>query len=314
MEILERSILERLKESILDAGTDLTAEAIAAGLIHAGLPADQVIIRQEGTSKRSFRKDVSGFHTEFSDYDDKEYLFLHTHRAGIYDALPENLFHQPKGGRTEKNKYEIIDEIKAHREEESYARKFFLPLEFEYSFIRTLLYSIEEEFEKNISNSKLIEIFAEYFPVLRRLDTHHAFIFLRIIPLIHNIRNDFELVSKSISMILNADIEIILVNSGIHSVPHPAVGLGDAKLGEDMIIGNSVYDGEMDILVKAGPFRNHRIEEYLKGGSLEGLIEELCDYFLGAEYFLKVEYQMEPLEECFELEGGKVILGINSRI
>src|SRR4051812_4279734 len=123
--LLGEDFLIQLQHDIQELNLDLKAEVIAASLIQKGIQPDQIIIQPKGNSQRAYRKDVSAFYTLLSDYDNTEYLYIETHRDGFYDALPENIFHQPSRGRTEKNKYEVIDEIKKHRAEEKAARKFF---------------------------------------------------------------------------------------------------------------------------------------------------------------------------------------------
>lgn len=310
--LLSEAFLIQLEHDIREFDLDLKAEVIAASLIQKGIPAQQIIIQPKGSAQRSYRKDVSAFYTQLSDYDNTEYLYIETHRDGFYDALPENIFHQPTRGRTEKNKYEVIDEIRKHRAEEKAARKFFLPLEQEYTSIKTFLHLLEDDFEKNSDNSRLIEIFSEHWPILKKLDTYHASIFLRIIPLIHSIRNDFELASKSISLILGIPVEITLHKPGKINASSFLFDLGGCILGMDSTVGSDVMDGEYNLKVNIGPLQKEEVHHFIVNGKYETVVDELLDYFIGAHYLYHKELLIDELEKQFKLEKDKVILGVNA--
>lgn len=310
--LLGEEFLIQLEHDIREFDLDLKAEVIAASLIQKGIPDDRIVVQFKGTAQRSYRKDVSAFYTLLSDYDNTEYLYLETHRDGFYDALPENIFHQPTRGRTEKNKYEVIDEIRKHRAEEKAARKFFLPLEQEYMSIRTLLHLLEDDFEKNSDNSRLIGIFSEHWPILKKLDTYHAYIFLRIIPLIHSIRNNFELASKTISLVLGVPVSIELYKPGKMNARSFLFDLGGCVLGMDSTVGTDVFDGEYDLKVNIGPLNEYTIQDFVTGGKYETVVDELLDYFIGANYLYHKELLIDELEKQFTLEPEKVILGVNA--
>lgn len=310
--LLGEEFLTQLQHDIRDLNLDLKAEVIAASLIQKGIHPDQLIIQPKGNAQRAYRKDVSAFYTLLSDYDNTEYLYLETHRDGFYDALPENIFHQPTRGRTEKNKFEVIDEIKKHRAEEKSARKFFLPLEQEYTYLKALLHLLEDDFEKNSDNSRLINVFAEHWPILKKLDTNHAYIFLRIVPLIHTIRNNFELASKTISLIVGVPVEILLHKPGKIDARSFLFDLGGCVLGMDSTVGADVFDGEYDLKINIGPLKENELPEFITGGKYETIIDELLDYFIGANYLYHKEILIDELEKNFTLAPEKVILGVNA--
>lgn len=310
--LLQEDFLIQLQHDIKDLHLDLKAEVIAASLIQKGISPDQIILQPKGNAQRSYRKDVSAFFTLLSDYDNTEYLYLETHRDGFYDALPENIFHQPTRGRTEKNKYEVIEEIKKHRAEENDARKFFLPVEQEFMSVKTLLHILEDEFEKNSENSRLINVFSGHWPILKKLDTYHASIFLRIIPLIHLIRNNFDLASQTMSLILGIPIEIHLHKPGKMDARSFLFDLGGCVLGMDTTVGTDVMDGEYDLKINIGPLKDDELPHFITGGKYENIVDELLDYFIGANYLYHKEIVIDELEKSFLLKKGNVILGVNA--
>lgn len=311
-QILNTDFKEQLLDDIIKLSPDYKAEAIAAQLIQQGVHPDQIIISAKGGSQRAYRKEVSSFHTTHSNYDHAEYLYLETHRDGFYDALPENIFHQPTRGRTEKNKYEAIDEIKKHREEEKAARKFFLPFEQAFSRIKTLLHLLENDFDKNTDNSRIIQIFSEHWPILKKLDTYHAYIFLRIVPLIHRIRNNFEQSSQAIRLILGVPVEILRYKPGKIDSTVSSFDLGGCVLGIETTVGKELMDGEYDLKINIGPVKENKLADFINGGKYETIVDELLDYFVGANYIWHKEILIDHHGRTFTLKKDNVILGVNA--
>ena len=102
---------DSLEHEIISWGIDSQSGSLMAYLINRGVNPELLISESQGVSKRAYRKEVSGFRTEISDFDNREYVFLQTHRDGLYDSLPSTIFHQPTKGKTEKNIEETIQEI-----------------------------------------------------------------------------------------------------------------------------------------------------------------------------------------------------------
>src|SRR5687768_7995784 len=115
---------------------DFRAEVIAAEMVEAGLDAERILILMLGPLKRPFSKDVQSVTEELSEYDHKEYSLVKTPKEGVYDMLPEGLFHHPATHNSGKSEKEIIKMMKQRAVEEQQARKFFLPFEATINFLR----------------------------------------------------------------------------------------------------------------------------------------------------------------------------------
>src|SRR5664279_4835889 len=109
--------------------SDFKAEVIAAEMVENNIPADRIMILMLGGLQRTFRRDVDSVTEEIFDYDHKEYFLVKTHKEGMYDMLPEGLFHHAESNKSSKTEKEIIASIKQRRVEERNARRFFLPFE-----------------------------------------------------------------------------------------------------------------------------------------------------------------------------------------
>src|SRR3954447_18210165 len=125
--------------------TDFRAEVIGAEFIENGTPADRILIVPLGALNRPQSKDVEGIEQELSEYDNKEYLLIKTPKEGLYDKLPEGLFHTAISYAPYKTEQQVVEAIKRHRLEEKAARRFFLPFEAGINSARVLssLYEIQ---------------------------------------------------------------------------------------------------------------------------------------------------------------------------
>ena len=146
---------------------DFKAEVIAAEMVEHGINADRILILLAGALKRSFSADVASVEDEFSEYDRKEYTIVKPTREGIYDMLPEGLFHSATAHKNANTDKEIIRSIKKRREEEVNARKFFLPFETTINYLRMQMALYENMLDKRSDYDELVNIFADKWEIFQ---------------------------------------------------------------------------------------------------------------------------------------------------
>ena len=328
---LSSKIHLQLDDTIISYDADIIAESISTGLEQQGIPASDIFIKPLGTRARGYRKDVSAYSIKEDDTG-RQLLFLHANREGIYDGLPEFIFHHSHAKSSYQHIQAITDEIKRFREEEEAARLFFLPFEQEFFETGRALNRLEKHLDSANPNFGLVSLFAHQWPILNRLPKHTAFAFLRIIPQLASMRNDLPLIAANLSELLQVDIAMHLAPATYTTTnQYTAPPLGAGMLGIDTIIGHVVYDGECDLAVHVRlPYaaRMHTTDEnltetgkcsfpicsitdFLPGGSMHGIIEELCGYFIGAEYGIEIHYDcMRADGDAYILEGMVVGMGM----
>ena len=120
--------------------TDYRAEVIAALLLgpDAARP-ETLLLHRNPSLARPHTKDLAALRTE-TGYDDAERWILETYREGLYEMLPENLFHEPTLGTPQSPEVEVVARIRQHRTEEAQARSFFSPFEQELSYLNIFMY------------------------------------------------------------------------------------------------------------------------------------------------------------------------------
>lgn len=300
-QIISASLRALLHETIVSYGTDFIAEAIALGLEEHGIRDSDIFIKALGTKARGYRKDVSGYSVKEDAASGRQLLFLHTNREGMYDGLPEFIFHHSHVVASHCNTGAIRDEIKRFRKEEAAARLFFLPFEQEFFAANRALHRLDFKLDTINPDFALVDIFAPYWPILTRLPKPAAFVFLTMLPSIASMRNDLPLIGEKLSYLLQIPITLKLVESRYDAPMHAAPALGSGILGINTIIGTAVYDGEQDVCIQVLPDAE-RLPDFLAGGCMYGIIEELCGYFIGAEYGITVQM------DCVQKEGTALVL------
>ena len=282
---------------------DFKAEVIAAEMIDNNVPAEQIMILMLGSRKRSFRKDVDSVTDEISDYNNKEYTLITTHKEGIYDMLPQGLFHSPTLPKKATTQKEIIDNIKKHRIEESNARRLFLPFEAAINHLRIQMASFESRLDKGAHHNDLVNLFKNHWEIFKYLDTAQSDIFLQVLPLVHDIRDDYESAATIFELILSVPVKITGRLQGQLRSTHPVFSsLNDTQLGINFTTGNAAYDGgEDEIVVTVGPINNEQLKQFMPGTKKNKILEMLCDYLLPVHVDINTDFELYDTEKIMRL-------------
>lgn len=309
--------LEQIDKKVNITDSDYKAEVVAAEIIEKGYNPDQILIIRDSAARRGYAKDIEDISLQFSQHDLLDYLYIHTNKESIYDILPEGLFHQPVKRKLEKDKEEILDEIKIHRNEEFFARKFFRLFEMEVDRCLVDAYLYEAKFEKKISNPHLVSIFNPYWPILKLLNKEQAIRFLHIIPILHLIRNECKEVAEAIAMVLDVPIKIVPIklpakdaSSFFESI------IGENYLGVDWVLGKSFDDGVYDLKMTIGPISSKKMEFFLETNVGYTILDILCQLFFRGDIYIIKDFKISSEDAAFILSGEDQVsyLGINTFI
>ena len=306
-----------MKNTFAD-GTDYKAEVIAAEMVENGLSADRIVILMAGPLKRSFSKDVDAIGEEVSDYDHQEYFTIKTPKEGIYDMLPEGLFHLPTSHKSAKTDKEIIDSIKRRREEERNARRFFLPFEAALRHLSIQMALYENELDKRFHYDELIKIFSSHWRIFEYLDSRQANIFIHILPIMHDIRDDHKIIETILELMFLVPVQIT-VRRQLSLKSHEIIlsDLGNSSLGVDFTTGNNIFDdGDDEILINIGPLDNNQFQQFMPEGTGSKILGLLCDYLLPVDIDIITEIDLKEEDKTMKLYDGQnyinSTLGINT--
>lgn len=260
---------------------DFKAETIAAEIVEQGEGLEQILVQMLGSLKRTFSNDVKIVETEILE-DHTEYTIVKAAREGIYDMLPETLFHHPTAHKTARSEKEIIKAIKRRREEELNARKFFLPIEATINYLRIEMALYENRLDKRTHYDDLVQLFADHWGIFEYLNAEQANIFLHLIPIIHDIRDDHPKIQEVMEMIFKEKVEVSLRNQR-PLLPQDTMPsrLAESVLGVDLTTGNIKFDEGVDeIVITIGPMESYVYRDFMPARKNAVILGLLCDYLL----------------------------------
>lgn len=295
--------------------TDFKAEVVASGLKEKGYDPERTLIIRQGDNRRGFSKDIDCIHTEYSQYDMTDYLHIYVNRKSIYDELPEGIFHRNIYYKDKHSKGEVLDEIRIHREEEYFVRRFFKPFEIVIDQMLVNFQHKERRFDKMNVHEDYIGIFAGTWPILNLLPLKQAVMFIKMLPFLETITNSLDKISQIMSILLDVPV-CVKRGSKSHTVVSEELipGLGNCMLGETMILGNSFDDGYFRILVEIGPISAKRVEFFIEGSRGQNILKILNGMLLPADKEIEIRYIIEQDDAIFKLSDEENIsyLGINT--
>lgn len=295
-------------EEINGVATDFRAEVIAAEMIENDTSGDRILIVPLGASNRPHSKDVQGIEEELSGYDHKEYILIKTYKEGLYDQLPEGLFHTPISYASDRAEQEIIEAIKRNRLEEKAARNFFLPYDAALNDAKVKIALYENQLDKRLHSNQLVNIFSSHWEIFRNLTVYQANIFLQFLPLIHRIRDDWDAIEVFFEMMFLVPVKLEIRNQvkkleaegSVGSIA--GTGLGQSVLGVDFTTGDYVVGGEfVEMVITLGPMSAAQVNQFTGKEQQEKVLLMLCDYLLPADADAVIRYDLAKSEQSFLL-------------
>ncbi|MDH6253878.1 hypothetical protein M2347_003605 [Chryseobacterium sp. H1D6B] len=286
--------------------TDFKAEAVAVNLLRYQRAVSNIFIERIGINDRAYLKDIKSISSSFLGFDE-EVFTIETYREGIYDYLPEGVFHPPSLGATRKNVESVVKEIRKQKRVEEDARKFFKPFELEMFF--TEISALLKEFDFDISSDTdaLLNTVSELWPLIKMLDKQNAYIFIHILPFFHNIRGDKKWFERAMSAFLHVPVEVTFTPNIIDDIEEndDSMLLGNSRLGVTYIPSGRHMDGQRNWVVNIGPIPYEDMKKYIHGNPFRKVLQALYDYFLPVTVDVEENFITEKKEYSFVLEDDK---------
>ncbi len=314
------SKIDDIADEINGFNYDVKAEAVIANLMENGLGSDEFVVNPASTKKRGFSKDIEKAEIQRL-RNNQNLLTIHVNRDGLYDALPEGLFHSP-GDQPQKNSSEMSRESKKLRTEEKEARAFFLPFENEIFLQRGAIELSERKLLKQFSETVFDQIFPEFWNLDKSLS--HDFVSRLVLTLhyAHQIAGNLPLTIKCLEFIIREQVSIRIIQSeqrinlNGNNIAEDSLIFGSARLGETFVCGNDFDDLIPQAVVTIGPLKNAAVRDFLVGGSALQFLECFYNYFMPHGLDVKTIVLTEREKQHFLLgdPAAELILGFNSGI
>lgn len=275
-----------------ELNTDFKAIAKAAELIENGdFESDQISILPVGAQKRAFAKEIGNYNFYYSDSKRKDCLTIETNQEGLYDMLPEGLFHNPPTGSSGMSEQQMIEDVQFRRAEEKDARTFFMPFEAELNNLRTILELYENRLDKKTTYNDLTMIFRAEWKEFELLDKEQSIIWMHLLPVIHQKRNDVRFLGQLLALLFKVPVEVSYNPSTTRLTPIEETlqfKLGAGNLGINTIIGRSFVTDSEELIINIGPADTHRLIDFMPNTSFSHLIDLAISYLVPVETEVKV--------------------------
>jgi len=304
---------------------DLRAEVLAAEFLESGILLDNISIKPAGTFRRTFSKDVLRAELYESENAAETELVMDVSREGLYDMLPEGLFHQPDPQRSGFSLDDLVESIPKTKKEDEETRKFFYPFEKEFYRSRIRIEYNERRGidslvgQRNDSTGGRYErdLFLRIWPELEAIDRDYRPALIQVLPRIHEVVGDMELTQYIMQKVIGERVQVSLASKYWQpfSEDNQSV-LGDCFLGYDAYATKGYCVEVPEITIAVGPLEDHFPGEFLPGAPAFNVLHLLAKYLLAAE----MDFHIEPIlqkgaDELFLRTGDEQsVLGYTSRI
>ncbi|AZA98749.1 hypothetical protein EG359_03615 [Chryseobacterium joostei] len=282
--------------------TDFKAEAVAVNLLKYQRTVSNIFIERVGVNDRAYLKDIKSISSSYLGFDE-EVFTIETYREGIYDYLPEGLFHPPSLGASRKNVDTVVREIRKQKRVEDDARKFFRPFELEVFFTEISALLKESEFDISSNTDSLLETVSELWPLINMLDKKNAYVFMHILPFFHQIRGDKKWFERCMTAFLQVPVEVTFSPNVIDGIEknNDSMLLGNSRLGVTYIPSGRHMDGQRNWVVNIGPIPYEDMKKYIPGSPFRNVLQALYDYFLPVTVDIEENFVTEKVEYSFSL-------------
>jgi len=307
----------KLKEVITGFNADIKAEVVVSELHVNGFAPQEILTHNVGAFLRPVRKDVQDVtYPENTLPQEAEEVILELSRDGLYDSLPEGLFHQPSLRTRSAKRADVMDELKKHRVEEGFARKFFAPFENEFFNLRVLLEKREKNAIQGFTTSANKKLLQRIWRVFQHLTSKQINLLMHYLPLAYILRGDIIRLQKVMQSVLGVKVELSHKQSNYLVKSNSQSRLKEMTLGIDSILGNSFNLPVPHLDIKIGPLAVKEIESFLPNGEAYDLLKLLQDFFIPANQYTHLKLIIHRNENRLVLNESTNIsyLGFNTYI
>lgn len=285
--------------------TDFKAGSFVAAILEEGEVGDDMVeIIPSGPNRSTYAKEISSVEHYYSDILMQDRVLVKVNREGLYDMLPEGLFHRIPKYKEQLTKEEMMADVREWREEEKFARQFFMPFEAALYHLRMLLGFYENRLDKKSSYHDLAKLFTPVWPEFARMDNEQCIVWMHLIPHIPHKRNDLSFLKSVMEVLFNVRAEIIQQSQHPvrESIPlNQQFSLGEGQLGLDTIIGDHFTDYEDRVCILIGPLQTEKLVSFLPQGPGRKMLDMLCAYLLPVETLVELKLSCMPEERVGSL-------------
>lgn len=303
---MKASELEHIYEELIEVYHNLKAEVIIAELQkQTNITEANIVVHHKSAFKRSHRRDILDIATI-----EDEKIHINLSRNGLYDQLPEGVFHTID---TEKKQIPFQELRKTYKKEEQDARHFFLPLENEFFLEKLKIEKEEQQLLNNFFNLN-DNFLIDFWNIDKNIPKKYVLKLVKLLPYCYKISGNLELTQLCLENIIDKKVTIKKKYKPTQNKKPKNNSLAQI-LGLNFTLSNDNDKILQPVLeFEIGPIEENEIEKYANKNGVMKLINKFFDYFLPIELEPEVKFKIN-LKDGFlinpELEPT---LGITTQI
>ncbi len=265
-------------------------------------------IHNKSTFSRSYRRDIINFKLDtYSSTTDK--LQFTIARNGIYDTLPEGLFHDPVKTKIDISYTELHQKQK---KQEKDARSFFAPLENEFFTQKVFIEENERILINDFTNLKADFLF-KFWNLDTDIPADYSIRLLQLLPYVHKISGDSELTALSLEKILKE--KVVITKKYKTTSDNIQNTSSEQQLGVDFVLALTETTISYPIWeITIGPVKKENIDKYAIDRATKKFITIFCDYFIPIEIDTIIKVTHSSKEETFVLHENGPRMGLTTMI
>ncbi|WP_316795190.1 type VI secretion system baseplate subunit TssG [Pedobacter agri] len=295
--------------------TDYKAVTFAAELVEGGMvDMEKIEILPVGGDTRAFSKDLKNSYDYYSHHRSTTRHRLEVNREGLYDMLPEGLFHHIPKGNNALDEEEMIKDIVERREEEKNARLFFSPFDIEIYHTRMIAEVYENRLDKWNTYDDMNQIFQLGWAEFRSLNNEQSIVWMHLLPEISQRRNDLNFLAQLLGALFNTAFVITDITDQKRMVPianEQLMVLGQGSLGIDSIAGNEFPSDNDQISIKIGPCSPDLIVSLMPERHQRKILDMVLDYLIPFDTDVDLTFanNSQGQSSALDIDSAEVYLG-----
>lgn len=304
--------MEKLKQHLSDqteVGNDVRVEALVSVLAELNDLGSEVLLRPNGGFARNYSKDIEQIIGSYGNQLQLAQNIVELNRKGIFDGLPEGLFHQSESSKPFRSITEIKDLITKNKEQEEDARKFFWPFDHELISMSTAIEFNEKNQIANVLSTAQNNGLKKFWSVPSFLAGNTQGKLLMLLPLSNRISSKLSLIQDAFEILLEMPVEIEksfeVVKSKLENAPQR---MEDFVLGVNSILGNTIHITQAILTIRIGPIGQKEAGRFAPGEYNWKKLNCLIDYFVPCTFYCKHEIVVfeDEKKAVLETEGSRI--------
>jgi hypothetical protein len=281
-----------------DSYKNLKGESLCAELLENGIKYQNLSVFHESGFRRRFKDDIEKVAIDEDHYTDQFLFSIYINREGIYDKLPEGLFHQSKGSANNRTVEKMVLEHKQFKEEEKQARKFFSPFELEF-----FSYSVEvEQEERKLLRSMLsgdfTQTFYDFWEIDQEIPKELSSVMVQVMPWANMIKGNLKTTAKVLELILHRKIEVKETIVDTQNANGIGFMLNESCLCIDTILGNQYNESSVRWTFNILNLTAEDLKYYQENKVFKKFMNRFEEIFIPLE--VEVSFQFEPSFASYE--------------